>query len=225
LRIVFKIGGHLLEMRQRTFGIPEYIESLKKIYDKGHKLAIIVGGGENAREYVEAARSLGADETSCDQMGIEVTRLNAQLFILGLGGEAYPTPPRDIFELREALGTGRIVVLGGLTPGHSTDAVAALVSEVMKTDLLLRLTDVDGVYTDNPKTNPKAKKIDVITSEELLQMTLSKRYWAGGYELLDPIAIKIIERSKIRTRIIDGTNPKNLERALEEEKIGTLITS
>jgi len=223
LRVVFKIGGHLLTIKQDATEILEYVKILKKIYKEGHRLAIVVGGGESARSYVDVARSLGADEASCDQIGIEVTRLNAELFILGIGEDAYPTPPRNIPELKNALRTEKIVVLGGLTPGHSTDAVAAIVSEIMGAELFVRLTDVDGVYTDDPEINPDAKKIDVISARELLEMTISKKYWAGGYELIDPIATKIIERSKIPTRIVNGKDPRNLERALREE-IGTFIS-
>ncbi len=223
MRVVFKIGGHLLTTESDATEIAEYVKNLKKIHDEGHQVAIVIGGGEDARRYVNIARRLGADEASCDQIGIEVTRLNAELFIQGIGEDAYPTPPRNISELKNALRTGKIVVLGGLTPGHSTDAVAAIVSEVMKAELLVRLTDVDGVYTDDPKTNPDAKKIDVISAEELLEMSISKRCWAGGYELIDPVAIKIIERSKIPTRIIDGGDPQNLRKVLGQE-IGTLIS-
>ncbi len=94
----------------------------------------------------------------------------------------------------------------------------------MKAELLVRLTDVNGVYTDDPKTNPNAKKIDVISVKDLLKMAISKKYWAGGYELIDPVAIKIIQRSKIPTRIVDGRDPKNLKKALGQEKIGTLVS-
>jgi len=225
LKAVFKIGGHLLPIKYGATEIEEYVKILKKIHKRGHVLAVVIGGGENARSYVDAARSLGADEASCDQIGIEVTRLNAGLFIQGLGEDAYPTPPRNISELKNALPIGKIVVLGGLTPGHSTDTVAAIVSEIMRAELFVRLTDVDGVYTDNPKTNPDAKRIDVISASQLLEMVISKRCWAGEYELIDPMAVKVIERSRIPTRIVNGKDPKNLERVvLGQERIGTLVS-
>lgn len=224
MRVVFKIGGHLLTIEPGATEISEYVKVLKKIRNERHQVAVVIGGGEKARSYVNAARNLGADEASCDQIGIEVARLNAELFILGVGEDAYPTPPRNIPELKNALQTEKIVVLGGLTPGHSTDAVAAIVAEIMKAELLVRLTDVDGVYTDDPKTNPNAKKIDVISVKDLLKMAISKKYWAGGYKLIDPVAIKIIQRSKIPTRIVDGRDPKNLKKALGQEKIGTLVS-
>ena len=116
-------------------------------------------------------------------------------------------------------------MMGGLTPGHSTDAVAALAAELMHANTLIRTTDVDGVYTVDPKKDPKAKRLDLIAPDKLLKMVLSSEYWAGSYDLLDPVAVKIIARSKIPTWIIDGRNPANIEKIIRGEKVGTQVTT
>jgi uridylate kinase len=79
------------------------------------------------------------------------------------------------------------------------------------------------VYTSDPKKDPQAKKLDIIKTDQFLTTILVERLEAGGYALFDPIAIKIVERSGITTRIIDGRKPMNIERAVKGELVGTLI--
>jgi uridylate kinase len=224
LKIVVKIGGYAFPSELDTAGIEPYAMLFSRLHREDHELLVVTGGGEDARKYIRVARALGANEAYCDQIGIEVTRLNARLFISKLGGEAHPDPPTNIHELTQALATGKIVVMGGLTPGHSTDAVAALAAELMHADVLIRTTDVNGVYTGDPKKDPKVKRLDVISSDKLLKMVLSGEFWAGCYELLDPVAVKIIARSKIPTWIIDGKEPANIEKIVRGKTVGTRVT-
>jgi len=225
LKVVVKIGGYAFPSELDAAEIEPYAMLFKRLHQRGHEISVVTGGGEDARKYIRVARTFGADEAYCDQIGIEVSRLNARLFISRLGGEAYPEPPTNVHELTKALATRKIVVMGGLTPGHSTDAVAALAAELMHADALIRTTDVDGVYTGDPKKDPKVKRLDVISPDKLLKMVLSGEYWAGSYELLDPVAVKIITRSKIPTWIIDGRDPVNIEKIIRGKRVGTRVTS
>jgi len=223
LKVAIKIGGYAFPSRLDLRRISAYAEMLRKLRDEGHRLIVVTGGGEEARKYIDAARKLGGSEGVCDLIGIEVSRLNARLMISRLGGDAYPEPPTSVKELRKAFETGKIVILGGLQPGQSTNAVAALCAEAIDADLFINATDVDGVYTADPDEDPNAEKLDEISADELLRKVLSKELWAGRYDLFDPIAIKIVMRSKILTRIIDGRKVENIERAIKGEKLGTLI--
>jgi len=223
LRIAVKMGGYAFPSDLDSELIEKYAVLFRKLHHDGNRILIVTGGGENARKYIKAARALGADEANCDQIGIEVTKLNARLLISKLGDEACPEPPTNMYELRRALATGKIIVMGGLTPGHSTDAVAALAAELMKADALIRMTDVDGVYTGDPKKDPKAKKLDVIAPDKLLKMVICGECWAGGYELLDPVAVKIVGRSKIPTWIVDGRKLENIEKIIKGGRAGTLV--
>lgn len=225
LKFVVKIGGYAFPSELDTARIETYALLFRRLHHKGHEILVVTGGGEDARKYIRAARALGADEAYCDQIGIEISRLNARLFISKLGGEAYPEPPTNIHELTKTLATGKIVVMGGLTPGHSTDAVAAIAAELMHAEVLIRTTDVSGVYTGDPKKDPKVKRMNVITPDNLLKMVLSGEYWAGSYELLDPVAVKIIARSKIPTWIIDGRKPANIEKIVLGKRVGTQVTT
>jgi len=223
MRIVVKLGGHLLAFDGETRRIAEYATALRRMRRNGLGVVVVVGGGETARRYLDGARRLGADESFCDQIGIEVARLNARLLIAGLGDDAYKEPPESLGELWRAMETGKIVVMGGLTPGHSTDAVAAIAAEAFKADLLIRATDVDGIYTADPKVDPKARKLPSVSYAELAKMSLEGAYWAGSYELIDPVAVKILERSKIPTRFIDGRDADSIEAAAEGLAVGTIV--
>lgn len=225
MRIVVKLGGHAFPLKLDVGTITHYAKVFRKMWKKEHKLIVITGGGEYARIFIEAARKLGANETMCDLTGIDSTRLNARMLIAGLGDDVYPSIPRSIQEINTAFERGKIVVLGGMYPGQSTDAVAAMVSELIRASLLIKVTDADGIYTTDPKKDPTAKKLDIISYTQLLEMLIHKSVWAGEYELFDPVAIKIMDRSKIRTWVISGRRPENIERVVNGEKIGTLVIS
>jgi len=223
LKVVIKIGGHVFASQLDPEGIEAYSKILKKLRGDGHRIVAVMGGGEEARRYIRAAKRLGGSEFICDVLGIEVSRLNARLLITALGEDAYPEPPITIEDLRRAFEGSKIVVMGGLQPGQSTNAVGILVAEAVGADLFINATDVDGVYTSDPKKDPEARKLDVVGTDELLTLTSKERLEAGGYVLFDPVAIRIVERSGIPTRIVDGRKPINIERAIRGEAVGTLI--
>jgi uridylate kinase len=225
LKTVIKLGGHLFPCKPAPEKISAYAETLKKLRELGHSLIVVTGGGRVARTYIDAARRLGASEFTCDLLGIEVSRLNARLFIAKMGEDAYPEPATSLSMLLRAFETNKIVFLGGLQSGQSTNAVGVLSAEAINADLFINATDVDGVYTADPKEDSTAKKLDVVRTDELLKMLLAKELWAGSYALFDPVAIKLVERSRIPTRIIDGRNPANVEAAVKGEAVGTLIVS
>jgi uridylate kinase len=223
LKIVIKIGGHLFSSKLCPKEIETYSRLLQKLQSEGYRIVVVVGGGEEARRYIRTAKKLGASELICDLLGIAVSRINARLLITSLKDAAYPEVPATITALRQFYETGKLVVMGGTQPGQSTNAVGILAAEAIDADMFINATDVDGVYTSDPKKDPQAKKLDIIKTDQFLTTILVERLEAGGYALFDPIAIKIVERSGITTRIIDGRKPMNIERAVKGELVGTLI--
>lgn len=226
MRVVLKIGGSLLygdDGRLKTNTIREYASVVRDFFLKGNRIALVVGGGKAAREFVTAARELGANESQCDWLGIKMARHNAELMIVALGESAYPSVPETLEEFERALCSDRIVVMGGLTPGQSTNAVAALTAEVMGAEKLLNATNVDGVFDRNPR-EPGAKILHTLSVEELNSILTHTGVRAGEYELFDPVAIRIIARSRIRTVIFNGTVIENLRRALAGESVGSVVT-
>lgn len=224
MKIVIKIGGHLFPSKPCSKEIETYSCLLRKLQGEGYRIVVVVGGGDEARRYMRTAKELGASELICDLLGIAVSRINARLLIASLDDIAFPEVPATIEELRKCFATGKMVVMGGTQPGQSTNAVGILAAEAICADMFINATDVDGVYTSDPKKDPHAKKLDIIATDQLLAAILTEKLDAGGYTLFDPLAIKIVERSGISTRIVDGRKPMNIERVLKGDPVGTLIT-
>lgn len=224
MKVSVKIGGFAFGEELNTSLLKAYSDEIRRLSEEGHQLIIVAGGGKIARRYIDASRALGASEALCDELGIKVSRVNALLLISGLWDIAYRRVPRTLEEAIVAVKSGQPVIMGGLQPGQSTNAVAALAAELLNADLLINLTDVEGVYTKDPETYRDAKLLEEVTVEQLEDILLNQDLKAGGYRLMDPLALKIIRRGRIKTVIASGLNPENLRKIILNEKIGTKIT-
>jgi uridylate kinase len=220
-RLVIKLSGRIFGIENNEKLLKDYATFLVKI-SKICQPIIVTGGGKIARHYISHARSSGADESTLDELGIEVSRLNAKLLIYALKDKAYPHPPITLTETRHAVDSGLIVVAGGLHPGQSTNGTAALIAEKIQASEFLNATDVDGIYDSDPNKNPKAKKFKRIELRNLRNILVHEDSLAGGYDLMDIVALKIIERSKIKTRVLKA-DISILEKAIKGLPVGTEI--
>jgi len=223
MRAVVKLGGALFRRDPDIVAIKQMADSLSDFAREGNQLVAVAGGGENARAYISAARKLGAEESTCDLIGIQITRSNAELLRIALGPIAVAKIPTGISEVLHLAGEGRIVVMGGLQPGQSTNAVAALAAEITRAEFLVNGTDVEGVYTRDPKKFPKARLLRTVHVDKLLDWAMRGEVFAGKYELLDPLALKIMQRAKTPSRFVSLKDPKNIIGAFRDDKIGTLV--
>ncbi len=223
MRAVVKLGGALFKRDPDVAAIGKMARVLAAFAKEGNQLVAVAGGGGNARAYIGAARKLGGDESTCDLIGIELTRANAELLRIALSSVAVPKIPSSISEVPHLAAEGKVLVLGGLQPGQSTNAVAALAAEITRAETLINATDVEGVYTQDPKKNPKARLIKSIHVDKLLDWAMKGEIFAGKYELLDPLALKIMERAKINSRFVSLKDPENIIGALRGRQIGTLV--
>lgn len=222
--VVVSLGGSVLVPELSQERISSYARVMEDI-SGSHTLSLVVGGGKTARNYIGVAREIGANDAMCDYMGIDVTRINARLLISALDEAAYPEPPTSYREAEDALADGKIPVMGGMAPGQTTDAVAAVFSEYTNADLLVYATSVDGVYTSDPGSDSDAEKLERLTPEELVEIVMQTQLSAGTNSVVDALAAKIIERSGIRTLVLDGTDPNAVgEAVLEDVHSGTEIT-
>jgi len=222
MKIVISIGGSVLVSDFNPERVRKFAIAIEKLAE-GNKVFVIVGGGKIAREYISVARELGANETSCDYLGIDVTRLNAAILASAIK-EAPRTIPVDLKEAHYLSEQYNVVIMGGTFPGHTTDATAALLAEFVGADLFLNATSVDGVYSADPRKDPNAFKIGKLTAKELVNIVSSSGVGAGSNNVLDLLAAKIVERSKIKTVVFLGT-PENIIRTVkgDYDDIGTEI--
>ncbi len=200
----------------------DYADILKGMHNH-HELFVVVGGGKPAREYIGIVRKFDASEALCDDIGIEVTRLNAKLLIMALGDAAYPRVAKSFHEAIEFAQSHKIVVMGGTEPAHSTDAVGSILAEYVNAELLINATSVDGLFDKDPHKFEDARMIEEVTPSMMMEQFRSSEIKAGTYEFLDQTAIKIIKRSRIKTIIVNGEYPLNLQKAVHGEIIGTTI--
>jgi uridylate kinase len=219
-KIVIKLSGRIFGM-DNVKVLKDYASFLVKI-SKICQPIVIAGGGNIARHYISHARSSGADESTLDELGIEISRLNAKLLIYALKNKAYSHPPTTLQEVKHAVDDGLIVVTGGLHPGQSTNGTAALIAEKINAEQFLNATDVNGVYDRDPNKFKRAKQFKQIELKNLKNMLVHEDSIAGGYDLMDIVALKIIERSKIKTRILKA-DTKIIEKAIKGLDVGTKI--
>jgi len=217
MKIVISLGGSLISLNNLDY-IRKVIELIKKA-SQNFDLYIVVGGGKLARHYIETARYFCKDERYLDKLGILATRLNALLLASSFKKEIPHT-------IEEAASMQPPVIMGGTTPGHSTDAVAAMLAKHLNAHLLIIATDVDGIYDKDPKKYKDARKFDEISIEELQKMIGKEWSKAGESIVIDAIACKIIGEKRIKTLVVNGKNLQQLENAIYGKQFnGTVIVT
>ncbi|MCS7102942.1 MAG: UMP kinase [Candidatus Korarchaeum sp.] len=221
--IVLLLGGmvfeDVLEDPKRLLRVTEVVKRLQGELS----FAVVTGGSDVARRYISAVSKVGGSKYMQDYAGILVTRLHALLTISALGEVAYPKVIESYEEAAVAAATRRVPVAGGIHPGYSTDTVAAIMAERLGFDTLVKMTGVDGVYEEDPRVNPSARRIEELSYDELERIVSGKPYDPGKYELLDVTSIKILRRSSIRTIILSADDPRALMSLLEGKRVGSLV--
>ncbi|MGQ9788535.1 MAG: UMP kinase [Candidatus Hadarchaeaceae archaeon] len=225
MRITICFGGSILVPGAPDLTcIRDIVNVVRELRAQDNEVLIVVGGGELARLYINAAQQLGVPGVDQDQIGIAATRLNAQLLIAALGEIAEPTPVPVFEKAVRVVFRSKVPVMGGTTPGQTTDAVAAMLAQVSKSELLVFFTNVNGVYTADPKLDPKAKKLDRITPEELAKLVGSVEFKPGMKSIMDPVAVKIIQRIGIKVLVLGRHEIKRLPEILNgANHTGTII--
>jgi len=223
MRIVLRIGGSIVASPLNPDLINQYIDLLKNLKKHGHEVAVVVGGGTLARDFIEVAKGLGLDEKAQDDIAISISRIFAQLFLKKLGKLGCDAVPLTIEETVKCLYGGRIAVMGGLKPGMTTDTVAALIVEQTSADLLIKATDQEGIYDKDPRKYADAIKLDHLSFEDLSLVFAEDKHKAGIHQVIDPEAVKILKRKRVRVVVVNGFAPENVLAVVRGERTGTLI--
>lgn len=222
MRVVISLGGSVLAPDLDPDRVRDHASAIDRLRAGGCDPGVVVGGGSAAREYIGAARELGANDVDLDRLGIGVTRLNARLLIAALGRAGSPVPIVEYDEAELALRRDEVPVMGGTEPGHTTDAVATTLAEYVDADLLVFATGADGVYSADPNIDPNAEKYESLTPSELVDVIAPMTRKAGASAPVDLLAAKLLQRSSTRAIVLDGNDPDGIARAvLEGEHTGT----
>lgn len=223
MRFVLRVGGSVIASPTNPTLISKYANLLNDLKRQGHEMAVVVGGGTPAREFINIAKDLGLNEKVQDETAISVSKILAQLFLRKLGDLGCMSVPSTIEDAVECLYTGKVPVMGGLKPGMTTDTVAALIGKKMNAELFIKATDQEGIYNKDPKKHADAVKLEHLSFESLSNVLTENKHKAGIHQIIDPQAIKLLKKGRIRVVVVNGFEPKNVLAAVNGKKIGTLI--
>lgn len=227
-RVLLKLSGEALA-GEKGVGIDNTVvsniaKSVKTLTERGIQVAIVVGGGNIFR----GRSGEGMDRTTADHMGMLATVINSLAMRSALENIGVDTRVQTAIEMQAMaevyirlramrhLEKGRVVIFGAGTgnPYFSTDTAAALRAAEIDAEVILLAKKVDGVYDDDPITNPNAKKFDHLTYIDVLQKNL---------KVMDSTATSLCMDNNIPIRVFSLEDPENIIRVVDGEKIGTIV--
>lgn len=229
-RVLLKISGEVLAGAKGT-GIDNdtvinICKSVKSIADMGVEVGIVVGGGN----FWRGRTSEGMDRTRADHIGMLATAMNALALCDALEQLGADVRVQTAIEMRQIaepyirnkaishFGKGRIVIFGCGTgsPFFSTDTAAALRSVEINADVLMKATNVDGVYDKDPNKFDDAVKYDKVSFKEVITKDL---------KVMDSTAFSLCKDNDMSILVFNLDDPQNIVRAISGEEIGTLVTN
>ncbi|XP_050292523.1 uridylate kinase PUMPKIN, chloroplastic [Quercus robur] len=230
-RVLLKVSGealagdHLQNIDPKvTMSIAREVAAVTRL---GIEVAIVVGGGNIFRGSSWAGSS-GLDRSSADYIGMLATVMNAIFLQATMESIGIPTRVQTAFRMSEVaepyirrravrhLEKGRVVIFAAGTgnPFFTTDTAAALRCAEINAEVVLKATNVDGVYDDDPKSNPNARLLDTLTYHEVTSKDLS---------VMDMTAITLCQENNIPVVVFNLGEPGNISKAIKGERVGTLI--
>ena len=229
-RILLKLSGEAL-MGKLTHGIDpiridSYAKEIKKVFDSGIEIAIVIGGGNIFRGVSGASK--GMDRVQGDYMGMLATVINGLALQSALEDNDVPTRLQTAIKIeaiaepfikRKAtrhLEKGRVVIFGAGTgnPFFTTDSAAVLRAVEINADVILKGTRVDGIYNEDPEKNEEAIKFESISFDDVLKK---------GLKVMDTTAVTLSQENKLPIIVFDMNTKDNLINVVKGKKIGTRV--
>jgi len=229
-RVLLKQSGESL-MGSQGFGIDNNVldffsAEIKKVYDEGVELGLVIGGGNIYRGL--SAASQGIDRATGDQMGMLATVINALALQNAIEKRGIFTRLMSAIKMEEIaepyirrrairhLEKRRVVIFGAGTghPFFSTDTAASLRAVEINADVIVKGTRVEGVFDSDPEKNPKAFKFDNISYMDVLKKNL---------RIMDLTAVSLCQENNLPMIVFNMDAPGNLLRLVRGEEVGTLI--
>jgi len=229
--VMLKLSGETLAGPE-GFGInaeraQDIAQRVKQVHEMDIRVGIVIGAGNLWRGRV--GLEMGMDQSTADYMGMLATVMNALALMDALEKIDVDTRVQTAIEMRAVaepyirrrairhMEKGRVVIFGGGTgnPFFSTDTAAALRAAEIGSDILIKATKVNGVYDDDPKINPDAKKFDKLNYIDALNLRL---------QVMDSTAISLCMENKLPILVLNLWDNHALIKAIEGKKVGTLIS-
>ena len=211
---VVSVGGSvLIGPKPDAENISRITCCLNELIRQGHKLVLVTGGGKVCRDYVRAAKDIGSNNFELDELGIKVSRVNASLLIQAIEN-AHPEVLTGVKQAAEVLEQGKTPVFGGLMPGFTTDAVAALLAEYLG-GTFVNLSNVDGIFTADPAIHSSAVMYHEIGYDKLFEILLSNTMKPSQNLIVDLPAAMILKRSSLTAFFLNGQDAENLKAAIQ----------
>ncbi len=230
-RILLKLSGEAL-MGDDAYGInratiARIVGEVKEVVDLGVQVAVVIGGGNIFRGVAPAAE--GMDRATADYMGMLATVMNAMALqdaMKNIGLNARVQSALNIEQVAEPyirgkairyLEEGRVVIFGAGTgnPFFTTDTAAALRGMEMNADIVIKATKVDGIYTDDPKTNLDAMRYKTISFDEAITKNL---------KVMDATALTLCRDQKLPILVFSIFKQGALKKVVMGEDEGTMVT-
>lgn len=222
--VVVSLGGSVLVPDDHDLEYLSALASMLRKATKKNRLVLVCGGGKVARYYINLAREMRANRDVQDELGINITRLNARILRIALGADADDVMPRTVPEAVEEAHKGKIVVMGGTVPGHTTDAVSAMVASELKAARIVNATSVDAAYSADPKKYDDAERFTEITHQRLFDLVNKGLHAAGPSDVFDRLGAQVAMQSNIPVYVVHGRDLEDLEKAIAGEKVkGTVV--
>ncbi len=226
--IIISLGGSLVcpaGLVDKAGGIDiVFLKSFKKLvlkYLDAKRFFMFVGGGAVCRSYQKALLEFGADNKERDWMGINISRLNAQIVKQVFDKEAFDKVITD--PVKKVNSRKDVAIFAGWKPGWSTDYCSVMLAKNMGIKTIVNLTNIDYVYDKDPRKSKDAKPFEEIDWKSFRQIVGDK--WTPGLSApFDPRASKMAEILKIKVVIINGAHLDRLDNFLNNKAfIGTII--
>ncbi|MCL7029046.1 hypothetical protein MKW94_007629 [Papaver nudicaule] len=230
-RVLLKVSGEALSGDQAQNIDPKVTMSIARevaaVTRLGIEVAIVVGGGNIFRGASWAGCS-GLERSSADYIGMLATVMNAIFLQATMESIGIPTRVQTAFRMSEVaepyirrravrhLEKGRVVIFAAGTgnPFFTTDTAAALRCAEINAEVVLKATNVDGVYDQDPKKNPEARLLDTLSYHDVTTKDLS---------VMDMTAITLCQENSIPVVVFNLSKPGNISKAIMGERVGTLI--
>ncbi len=229
-RILLKLSGEAL-MGQDSFGINQdtikkIVSEVKEVVDVGVQVAIVIGGGNIFRGVAQSAK--GMDRATADYMGMMATVMNSLALKDALGSIGVRARVQSALSMQQIAETyarekaiqyleeGKVVIFAAGTgnPFFTTDTAAALRGAEMNCDIMLKATNVDGVYNDDPKKNPDAVRYQTVTFDEAINKNL---------KVMDATAFALCREQKLNIKVFGIFKEGALKRVVMGADEGTLV--